>query len=257
MRALLLAVLWACASSASFAAPHFPELTGHVVDAAHVLSAQGQALLEQQLDDYERGTTNQLAVVTIPSLEGYDIADYGYQLGRHWQLGQKGKDNGAILLVAPQERAVRIEVGYGLEPVLTDALSSQIIQQIILPAFRDNHMEQGIINGTGAMLAAIGGKGIPAQASPDSSTPVVLIIFFIILFFLMRRRGSFWFLPFLPFIFPDSDRRGGRDSDGGFSGGAGGDFGSGFRDGGDGGDSGGGFSGGGGGFGGGGATGKW
>src|SRR5271156_3082728 len=109
--------------------PTFPPLTGRVVDNAHVLSAQTQADLTTKLAALEQKTGDQLVVVTLPSLQGYEIEDYGYQLGRAWGLGQKGKDNGAILIIAPAEHKVRVEVGYGLEPVLTDALSSVIIQE--------------------------------------------------------------------------------------------------------------------------------
>lgn len=80
--------------------------------------------------------TNQVVVATIPSLEGQEIEEYGYRLGRHWGIGQKDKNNGVLLIVAPQERRVRIEVGYGLEGTLTDALSSRIVKQEILPWFR-------------------------------------------------------------------------------------------------------------------------
>jgi len=111
------------ASLPLFAAPTFPTLTGRVVDDANLLSPEDEQTLTQELKDLEDKSSDQLVVVTLPSLQGYEIEDYGYQLGRHWGIGTKELDNGVLLIVAPNERKVRIEVGYGLEPILTDALS--------------------------------------------------------------------------------------------------------------------------------------
>ena len=127
---LLLALLCAPAAfAAAPAGPQFPALTGRVVDDAHVLSPQQQADLTAKLAALEQQTTRQLVVVTLPSLGGYDIEDYGNQLLRHWGIGQKATNNGAVFIVVPSEHKVRIEVGYGLEDVLTDALSSVILQR--------------------------------------------------------------------------------------------------------------------------------
>jgi uncharacterized protein len=116
LRTLVLAALAVLvAIVATAAAPSFPALTGRVVDEAAVLDQAAEARLTAKLADLEAKTTTQLVVVTLRSLQDYDIADYGYQLGRHWGIGQKGKNNGAMLMVAPTERKVRIEVGYGLE----------------------------------------------------------------------------------------------------------------------------------------------
>ena len=106
-----------------------PELSGRVVDAANIIPDDVEARLNQKLEALETQSQRQLVVVTLPDLQGYDIADYGYQLGRHWGLGDKQRNDGALLIVAPKERKVRIEVGYGLEPILTDGLSTIIIQQ--------------------------------------------------------------------------------------------------------------------------------
>ena len=119
-----------------------------------------EAELTQRLAALEQASSRQLVVVTIPSLEGYEIEDYGYRLGRHWGIGQEGANNGAILLVAPNERRVRIEVGYGLEGILTDALSSQIINGQILPWFRDNDVPGGIMAGANALIQQL-------QAPPE------------------------------------------------------------------------------------------
>lgn len=132
-------------SSLVAAAPNFPNLTSRVVDNAQLLTPQAKHDLETRLAKYEQTTTNQVVVLTLPTLNGYDIEDYGYQLGRRWQIGQKGKNNGVILIVAPKERKVRIEVGYGLEPVITDLISNQIIQTVILPSFKKGEYQKGII----------------------------------------------------------------------------------------------------------------
>lgn len=135
----------------------FPQLSGRVVDEANILSPTIEQTLSQQLAQHEQQTTNQVVVVTLSSLQGTTIEDYGYQLGRHWGIGQEGKDNGVLLIVAPNDRKVRIEVGYGLEGVLTDALSSVIIQTRILPAFKSGDMEQGVLLGASAILDVLGG----------------------------------------------------------------------------------------------------
>ena len=129
----------------------FPAFTGLVTDAANILPADRKLALEQKLEALQQQTGHQLVVATIPDLQGYEIADYGYRLGRAWGVGLKNADNGAILIVAPTERKVRIEVGYGLEPVLTDALSSVIIQQRILPAFKAGDMAGGVEAGADAI----------------------------------------------------------------------------------------------------------
>ena len=253
-------------------AQDFPQLTGRVVDQADLLSPQQEAELTQRLTALEQQNSRQLVVATVPDLQGYDIADYGYQLGRHWGIGQGEANNGIILLVAPNEKKVRIEVGYGLEPIVTDALSWQIIRDAILPRFRANDMPGGIIAGADALIqqlqappeaaeqrameAAAARQQAQASSGEDSIWPALVamfVIFFVVLPALRvglgggrryRRRGSglgsviLWGLA------------SGMSSGGGRSGGGGGGFGGG-------GFGGGGFSGGGGSFGGGGASGGW
>src|SRR5471030_3238139 len=147
-----LALMLTLITAPALAAPAFPPLTGRVVDNAHVLSPQVQAALEAKLAALEQSTTRQLVVVTLPSLGGYDIQDFGYQLLRHWGIGQKATNNGALFIVVPSEHKVRIEVGYGLEPVLTDALSSLILQRTVLPKFRAGDVQGGIVDGTDAII---------------------------------------------------------------------------------------------------------
>lgn len=239
----------------------FPALAGkRVVDAANIIPDDQEPVLEAKLKALEETTDRQMVVATVPDLQGYPIEDYGYRLGRALGLGQKEADNGAILLVAPAERKVRIEIGYGLEPILTDALSSVIINTQILPQFKGGNMPAGIMAGTDAMLqqlklppdqAAARAKQIGAQrAAKANEVDVGAIIFWLFIFF-------FFILPILRGLF--GGKRGKRHGSapviiwGGGSGwgGGGSSFGSG------GGSDWGGFSGGGGSFGGGGASGDW
>jgi uncharacterized protein len=164
---LLLAGLALLLGAAPALAQDFPARTGRIVDQADLLSPAQEAELAQRLAALEKATSRQLVVATVPSLQDYPIEDYGYRLGRHWGIGQEGADNGAILLVAPNERKVRIEAGYGLGPILTDALSSLIIQREILPRFRDGDMAGGIIAGADAIIDQL-------QAPPELAEQRVL-----------------------------------------------------------------------------------
>jgi uncharacterized protein len=250
---LALALAFFAFAGLAIAAPRFPPLTGRVVDDAHMLSAGAAQQLDVELAALEQATGHQLVVATVPDLQGYEIEEYGYQLGRAWALGQKGKNDGAILLVAPNERKVRIEVGYGLEPVLTDALSSVIIQEKVLPQFKAGHMEQGILDGAAAIAGQLGlpedqamANVARAKARPNADAsgangvshfPVllVIVIVFWVLSSILRggRGGGLWWLPLMLL-----NSGGGRRDDWGGGGG-------------------GGFSGGGGSFGGGGSSGNW
>jgi uncharacterized protein len=225
------------------AEPVFPVLSGRVVDEAGLLSAAERERLTGQLAAHELATGQQVVIVTLRSLQGYPIEDFGYRLGRAWGIGEKGKNTGALLVVAPTEHAVRIEVGYGLEGLLTDALSRSIIERDILPAFRQGQVARGVVDGTTAMLAALGGTAAvpsrdagPVPAANDDLAPlffIAVILFFVVMRFYFFRGGGLWMMP------------GGGSWGGASRGGFGGGF------------SGGGFSGGGGSFGGGGASGKW
>ena len=251
---MALAVLFA---APALAAPTFPPLTGRVVDNADVLSPEVKTDLTAKLANLEQTTGRQLVVVTLPSLQGYEIEDYGYQLGRTWGIGQKGTNTGALLIVAPTERKVRIEVGYGLEPILTDALSSVIIQTAVLPKFKAGDLEGGVTAGTDAVIQQLALPDEEAKAkaqqafevtadadhAPRPSPIIGLIIFIIIIVILSsifggRRRGGLGSA--LPWIILNGMLSGGRGGGGSFGGGGGG-----------------GFSGGGGSFGGGGSSGSW
>ena len=159
-----------------------PQPSGYVTDLAGVLSPQQAASLNQTLSDYEQKTTNQIAVLVVKSLEGRDIESYSMEVAEAWKAGQKHKDNGVILLIAPNERKVRIEVGYGLEGVLTDAKSAQIIRNIVAPRFRSGDYYGGIAGAVSAIQAVIGGEftSEPKDREPALSLlPIFLILLFI------------------------------------------------------------------------------
>src|SRR5437763_414018 len=136
---------------------NFPMLSGRVVDEANILDAATQATLTRKLADLESKSSDQLVVVTLRSLQGTTIEDFGVQLGRRWQIGQKGTNNGVLLIVAPSERKVRIEVGYGLEGTLTDAVSRLIIEGSIVPRFRASDFAGGIARGVGDIVQVLSG----------------------------------------------------------------------------------------------------
>ncbi len=190
--ALLLCAIYAVAGqTASAAEPKFPQLTGRVVDEAALLSAPARERITGWLAEFERASKRQVVVVTVKSLQGYPIEDFGYRLGRAWGIGEKDSNTGAILLVAPKERTVRIEVGYGLEGELTDAISRAIIEQNILPAFKQGNYEQGIVNGTAAILKVLGWDGATPGATinaPESAQelPPIPLLILIILFVIFR-----------------------------------------------------------------------
>ncbi len=200
---LLLALAGTLIASPLAAQPQFPELTGRVVDKADILPPEAEAALTAKLEALETQSQRQLVVATVPDLQGYDIADYGYQLGRAWGLGDAERNDGALLLVAPNERKVRIEVGYGLEGYLTDALSALIIQNAILPRFRDGDFPGGIAAGTDAIItqlqlppeeaAKVAAEASEARTS-DGGFPIGVLIWLAFMFFffvlpLLAGRG--------------------------------------------------------------------
>jgi uncharacterized protein len=252
-RLLALALVFLAWSSAGFAAPQFPTLTGRVVDEAGILPPATETRLTEKLAALEASTGRQVVVVTLPTLQGYEIEEYGYQLGRAWGIGEAKENNGALLIVAPNERRVRIEVGYGLEGVLTDALSNVILQERVLPRFKTGDMAGGIESGADAIIEQL---QLPADEARQRATTaqsqdfdidpeliVFLIIFALWFVFVVTRARRFGrraggVVP--PVIIWDGGRRGGGWGGGGWSGGGGG-----------------GWSGGGGTFGGGGSSGSW
>lgn len=153
--------LWLCPAAAQ---PAFPELTGRIVDNAQLLSPADRTALDAELKALEAKSSDQLVVVTLPSLQGYTIEDYGYQLGRHWGIGTAKLNNGVLLIVAPNERKVRLEVGRGLEPTLTDALSKIVIDNAILPRFRAGDFSGGIKDGVGDIVRVLTGDAAEVEA---------------------------------------------------------------------------------------------
>ena len=125
-----------------------------VVDAADVIPAAEEAALNARIYEWVEHTGHQLVVATVPTLSGSDIKDYGYQLGRAWGLGDKARNDGMILLLAPSERKVRIEVGYGLEPVLTDAVSSQILRTVVTPKLKAGDIAGALADGADQIMQA-------------------------------------------------------------------------------------------------------
>jgi len=179
----------------------FPQLTGRVVDEAGILDQAAKAELERKLAGFETNTTGQLVVVTLKSLQGTSIEDYGYQLGRHWGIGQKEKNSGALLIVVPSERKVRIEVGYGLEGQLTDAVSRLIIQNAIAPRFKAGDYAGGINRGVDDIIQALADPDEwrqRAKQRPDSQPIgfdiVMAILLVIVVIMIMRSvsRGNAW-----------------------------------------------------------------
>ncbi len=227
---LLVAAAVVITGAARAAGLSFPPLTGRVVDQAGILSPAAEQALTTELQTHEQATGQQVVVATVTSLEERDIAEYGVELGRAWGIGQKDKNTGVILLVAPHARAVRIEVGYGLEGTLTDATSRLIIENVILPQFRAGNMEAGIAAGIDAILAVL--RGDPdaapqpprARATDPGGFPVmtVLIVIFIITRFMGRRRGVWPVVLGSPTVWRGGSRRGGGFSGGGGSFGGGG-----------------------------------
>ncbi|HUE80110.1 MAG TPA: TPM domain-containing protein [Sphingomicrobium sp.] len=272
----LLAVLWLAliALAAPAAAQTFPQLTGRVVDQANLLSAEQELDLSRKSEALEAQTGRQFVIATVNSLEGRTIEDYGYRLGRQWQIGDEKRDDGVILLVAPNEKKVRIETGYGARVFLTDAVSSVIIRQSILPRFRAGDMPAGIVAGADQIIKMMSlspeeaqrqasqVESREAQRAGDGSGFFPVIFWMMIAGFVLlslfrraggrryrRRRGGGidpWIVLWGLSELSQASRRGGGSwggggGFGGFSGGGG--FG--------------GFSGGGGSFGGGGASGGW
>ena len=233
-----------------FAALTFPALSGRIVDAAHIMTAADRAAIEPKLKELEDKSGIQLEVATVPSLQGQEIEPFANALFRAWKLGEKTKNNGVLLLVAPNERKVRIEVGYGNEGTLTDALSKIIITNAIVPKFKTGDFSGGISRGVDDIITVLTTDSADWQARQpvrpedkqslwDALMPLLIMIAVMIVLYKVQqagggRRGGIVFLP---------TGGGGFRGGGGFGGGGGG--------------FGGGFSGGGGSSGGGGASGGW
>ena len=234
-----------------------PELKGRVNDYAGILSEQDRRRIEERLAAHERSSGQQFALLTVDSLEGDALESFSIRVVERWKLGKKGKDDGLLLLVVVRDRKMRIEVGYGLEGQITDALSSRVIRETLVPAFRQQDYAGGIDRAFVRLIRAAGGDpgAEPAPLPPERTVrrPKVnlgFIFFFIVLPLLLwlgnrggggrggRRRPGFWTGLGAGYMAGSWGRSRGGFGGGGLGGG-------------------GGFSGGGGGFGGGGASGSW
>ncbi len=213
-----------------------------VNDFGNLLSESEEGVLEKKLLNYQDTTSNQIAIVTITSLEGYDIESYSYKLASDWGIGQKNKNNGILILVAAQEHKMRIEVGYGLEGAVTDAATKQVIREVMKPAFKQNNYYGGLDQATDYIIKFASGE---YKADPSNSQEkgggralifIVIIIIFISISFISkvnRVRGShignslsLWTI--LSLLGSGNNRGGGgSDSGGGFGGFGGGGFGGG------------------------------
>ena len=252
-RLCLALILSLCVAVAALAL-NFPPLTGRIVDQANIISRETRDALEPKLAELEQKSGIQLVVATVKSLEGQEIEPYANELFRFWKLGEKTKDNGVLLLVAPNERRVRIEVGYGLEGTLTDALSAVIIANAIAPRFKAGDFSGGITRGVDDIITVLTTDASEWQKRPSlrldrpqAAHPMnwIGIAAFVVFFLLLMLSPSFRALLLASMV-----TRGGRPYGGG-------SYGGGYGGGGFGGGGGGGFSGGGGSSGGGGASGRW
>jgi len=242
--AVAAALLWFAVAAV---AQTFPALTGRIVDQANVISADARRTIEPKLVDLETKSGIQLVVATVNSLEGQEIEPYANALFRKWQLGEKTKNNGVLLLIAPKERRVRIEVGYGLEGTLTDALSKVIIVNAITPRFKAGDFSDGILRGVDDIITVLTTDAsewekrpslrLDNQPASDPINWVIILIVIVVIILLFVSPGFRWvFFNVVLNILLSSGGSG--SSSGGASGG-------------------GGFSGGGGSSGGGGASGSW
>jgi uncharacterized protein len=246
----LLVLVIAVLASAALKVP--PPPNRRINDYAGALSAADAMRLEQKLIARERTSSNQVVVAIFRSLEGESLEDFSIRLAQAWRIGQKGLDNGVIFLVFLDDRKMRIEVGYGLEPTLTDAIASSIIRNVVAPRFREGHIADGIAAGLDAIDQAIAGTyREPAPASRRRST---LDTYWTLILFLIFFGGLLWVIVPALFVSSVSRRHGWTGGPGGWGGpyigGGGWSSGGGSL-------GGGGFGGGGGGFGGGGASGSW
>lgn len=231
-----------------FAQPQIPTITKYATDLTNTINSSDLQNLNRQLQIFEENTSNQIVFVMIPSLEGDDVANVAYEIASKNKIGSKKNDNGVLFLVAKNDRKMRIEVGYGLEGALPDALASSILRNEVKPYFKKNRYAEGIFSGLNAIVKATKGeyKGRGRKQKKDREdegggfSTIIYIILFII-FILFRGGRGLGSAIFLGSVLGSGNRGSGGFGGGGFS--SGGGFG--------------GFSGGGGGFGGGGASGGW
>lgn len=225
-------LLWTAVAAAALT---FPALTGRIVDQAGIISAETRNAIEPRLADLEAKSGIQLVVATVNSLQGQDIEPYANELFRHWKLGEKAKNNGVLLLVAPNERRVRIEAGYGLEGTLTDALSKVIIANAIAPRFKTGDFNGGISRGVDDIITVLTTDASEWEKRPSlrldtepapASDPLNWLLAFIaaaVIILLIVSPGFRWFF-FNVALNILLSSAGSRSGGGSFSGGGGGGF---------------------------------
>ena len=207
-----------------------PRPVGYVTDTAHLLTESEKISLEEKLSNFEKETSNQIVLATFPSLEGDSLEDFSIRLAEGWKIGQKGKDNGVILLIIPNDRVLRIEVGYGLEGVIPDAYANQIIVNVLKPAFRKENYAAGLEKATDILMLAARGQYDEKMTSSQSDARVEFFKFLavagVFLFFGWLRQS---YLPRGAYSYSRGGWSGSSwgSSSGGFSGGGGGSFGGG------------------------------
>jgi uncharacterized protein len=175
MNRLLLSVVLLAAFAAAAIAQEadIPYLTGRVTDNAQIISEETRKSLSENFKAHEERTTNQIAILTVPTLNGESIEDYAGRVFKEWKLGQKGKDNGILMIVVPNDRRMRIEVGYGLESTMTDAMAGRIIRNVMTPKFKKGDYDGGISDGAQAILGVLEGGSIQeteSTAGPDEDS---------------------------------------------------------------------------------------
>ena len=250
---LLFALLFGLVSQAQLKIPEKPSFIPPVIDSTNTLSSQEKEDLYKKLAVYSDSTSTEMFVMIVSTTQGEEIKRYATDLGQKWKIGQKGKDNGIILLIAKEDRKMAIQTGYGVEHLLTDALSRRIIETIIKPNFKQDQYYQGIDEGTNAIFRVLKGEFKNDKSKKEGSIiPILLVIGFVVIFLIIASKnkgkggnsGGFGGPDLMDIIILSSmGRSGGGFGSGGFGGGS----------------SGGGFGGfgGGGSFGGGGASGSW
>jgi uncharacterized protein len=228
--AAAVALVWLAVAAV---AQTFPALSGRIVDQANVISASARQTIEPKLVDLETKSGIQLVVATVNSLEGQEIEPYANALFRKWQLGEKTKNNGVLLLVAPNEHRVRIEVGYGLEGTLTDALSKVIITNAITPRLKAGDFSDGISRGVDDIITVLTTDSSEWEKKPSlrldnaaSDGPpnwVIVLIVIVIVILLIVSPGFRWvfFNIVLNILMSSGSSSGGSSGGGGFSGGGG------------------------------------
>jgi uncharacterized protein len=221
-----------CAVVAVFAV-NFPALTGRIVDQANIIPAATRNAIEPKLADLEAKSGIQLVVATVTSLEGQEIEPYANELFRTWKLGQKEKNNGVLLLVAPKEHRVRIEVGYGLEGTLTDALSKVIISNAITPRFKTGDFAGGVSRGVDDIITVLTTDSADWQQRPalrldnvptrDPTNWILFAVLLVVVTLCIVWPGFRWFAlnMALNILLSSGSSSGGSSSGGGFSGGGG------------------------------------